>query len=101
MVATDVASRGIGMIKTPSPYTATPSRLYSCALLSTLRRSLDCVILPGFFRVFGFSLIGCLGSAVEHSFCYTSNSKLKVLHHVQDVELASLDLIKLSPRLPN
>lgn len=55
MVATDVASRGIGMIETPSPYTATPSRLHSSALLSTLRRFLDCVIMPGFFRVFWFS----------------------------------------------
>lgn len=55
MVATDVASRGIGMIKTPSPLTATPSRLYSGALLSTLRRFLDCVILPGLYRVFRFS----------------------------------------------
>src|SRR3954469_13698451 len=61
MVATDVASRGIGMIETPSPYTATPSRLHSSALLSTLRRFLDCVIMPGFFRVFWFSLNGCLG----------------------------------------
>jgi hypothetical protein len=43
MVATDVASRGIGMIETPSPYTATPSRLHCSALLSTLRRFLDCV----------------------------------------------------------
>jgi hypothetical protein len=45
MVATDVASRGIGMIKTPpSPYTATPSGLSSSALLSMLRPSLDCVL---------------------------------------------------------
>jgi ATP-dependent RNA helicase DDX5/DBP2 len=35
MVATDVASRGIGMIESPSSCTATPSRLYSSALLST------------------------------------------------------------------
>ena len=41
MVATDVASRGIGMIETPTPCTATPSRLHSSALLSTLRRVLD------------------------------------------------------------
>jgi hypothetical protein len=100
MVATDVASRGIGMIKTPYPY-ATPSRLYNSALLSTLRRFLDCVLLPGFFRVLWFSLKGCLGSAVQHISCYASNSKLKVLSLVRDVELASLDLIKLSPRLPN
>jgi hypothetical protein len=53
MVATDVASRGIGMIKTLPPYTATPSRLYSSALLSTLRRFLDCVICPGSFVSFG------------------------------------------------
>jgi ATP-dependent RNA helicase DDX5/DBP2 len=77
MVATDVASRGIGMIKTPSPYTATPSRLYSSALLSTLRRFLDCVIVPGFFRVFWFSLIGRLGSAVEHSCAIPVIPKLK------------------------
>ena len=37
MVATDVASRGIGMIQTPSPCTATPRRLHSSALLSTLQ----------------------------------------------------------------
>ena len=43
MVATDVASRGIGMIKIPLPCTATPSRLYSSALLSTLRLLVDCV----------------------------------------------------------
>lgn len=55
MVATDVASRGIGMIKTPSPLTATFSSLFSGALLSTLRRFLDCVILPGPYRVFRFS----------------------------------------------
>ncbi|PQE16747.1 hypothetical protein CJF30_00003453 [Rutstroemia sp. NJR-2017a BBW] len=29
MVATDVASRGIGMIETPFPFAATPSRLYN------------------------------------------------------------------------
>ncbi len=92
MVATDVASRGIGMIKTPLPYTATPSRLHSSALLSTLRRFLDCVIImPGFFRIFWFSLKGCLGSAVRHILCYTRNSELKVLTLVRDVELASLD----------
>jgi ATP-dependent RNA helicase DDX5/DBP2 len=53
MVATDVASRGIGMIETPFPGTATPSRLHSSALLSTLRRSLDCVNCPGSFVSFG------------------------------------------------
>ena len=100
MVATDVASRGIGMIKPPSPITATTSRLYISALLSMLRHFLDCVILPGFFRVFWFSHKGCLGSMVEHSSCCTSDSSFKVLHHVQDVELAILDFIKLSPRLP-
>jgi hypothetical protein len=101
MVATDVASRGIGMIETPLPPTATPRRLYSSTLLSTLRRFLDCVILPGSFRVFWFSLVGCLGSVVQHVSCYALNSKLKVLPLVQDMELASLDLIKLSPRPPN
>lgn len=57
MVATDVASRGIGMIKAPSPHAAKPSAYTVVALLSTLRRLLDCVILPGSFRVFWFSLI--------------------------------------------
>jgi ATP-dependent RNA helicase DDX5/DBP2 len=52
MVATDVASRGIGMIETPLPFAATPSRLYNSALLSTLRRFLDCVLLSGLYRVF-------------------------------------------------
>ena len=101
MVATDVASRGIGMIEIPSPCTATPRRLHSSALLSTLRRFLDCAILPGFFRVFWFSITGCLGSVVQNFLCYSSDSKLNVLSPVQDVELAFLDRVKLSPRLPN
>lgn len=62
MVATDVASRGIGMNKTPFPHAAMPSAYTVVTLLSTLRRLLDCVILPGFFRVFWFSLAGCLGN---------------------------------------
>jgi ATP-dependent RNA helicase DDX5/DBP2 len=78
MVATDVASRGIGMIDIPLPYTATFSRLHSSALLSTLRRFLDCVNLPGFFRVFWFSRTWCLGSAVQHVLCRFSDS-IKVL----------------------
>ena len=100
MVATDVASRGIGMIETSSPYTATPRCLYSSALLSTLRRSLDCVILPGFFRVFWFSIIGCLGSVVQNCLCCFSDSKLKVLPPVQDVELAILDLGQAVSKTP-
>lgn len=32
MVATDVASRGIGMIEKPPPHATTPSRLYSSYL---------------------------------------------------------------------
>jgi hypothetical protein len=101
MVATDVASRGIGMIKTPFPCTATPSRLHSSALLSTLRRFLDCVILPGFFRVFRFSHKGCLGSVVQNVLCYASDSRLKVLSLVQDVELAFLDLGQAVSKTPN
>ena len=100
MVATDVASRGIGMIKTPSPCTATPSRLYSSALLSTLRRFLDCVIMPGFFRVCRFSLKGCLGSVAQNVLCCSSDSKLKVLSLVQDVELAFLDLGQAVSKTP-
>lgn len=76
MVATDVASRGIGMIDIPPLCTATT---HSSALLSTLRRFLDCVTLPGFFRVFWFSLTWCLGSAVQHVLCRFSDS-IKVLH---------------------
>jgi ATP-dependent RNA helicase DDX5/DBP2 len=53
MVATDVASRGIGMIEIPPPIPAMPSRPCSGALLSTLRRFLVCVTLPGLFRVYG------------------------------------------------
>jgi ATP-dependent RNA helicase DDX5/DBP2 len=49
MVATDVASRGIGMIKIPLPCIATPSRLLCRALLSTPLRFLDCVICLGSF----------------------------------------------------
>ena len=100
MVATDVASRGIGMIKNPFPCTATPSRLHSSALLSTLRRFLDCVILPGFFRVFWFSIIGCLGSVVQNVLCYFSDSKLKVLPPVQDAELAILDSSQAVSKTP-
>ena len=78
MVATDVASRGIGMIKNPLPQTATLRCLHSdIALLSTLRRFLDCVILPGFFRVFRFSIIGCLGSAFRHVVCCTRKFQTK------------------------
>jgi len=65
MVATDVASRGIGMIEIPLPQTATPSSLPS-AILSTLKLFLDCVIMPGFPRVFWFSNKRFLGSAVQH-----------------------------------
>jgi len=61
MVATDVASRGIGMIKTPLfPYTATPSGLPSSALLSMLRPFLDCVSCPGSFVSFGSLFKGVL-----------------------------------------
>ena len=77
MVATDVASSGIGMIETPLPCTATPRRLHSSAFLSTLTQSPDCVNVPGLFRVFWFSFIGCLGSSVKHTSCCTRNSKLK------------------------
>lgn len=70
MVATDVASRGIGMIKAPSPHAAKPSAYTVVALLSTLRRLLDCVILPGSFRVFWFSLMGVLEMRVQHVLCY-------------------------------
>jgi hypothetical protein len=49
MVATDVASRGIGMIEIPpSPSRLQCPVLFHGALLSTLRRFLDCVTLPGF-----------------------------------------------------
>jgi ATP-dependent RNA helicase DDX5/DBP2 len=78
MVATDVASRGIGMIENPSLSIAMPSRLYRSALLSTLRRFLACVTLPGLCRVLRFSIRGNLGSVVQHFSCYTRNSMLKV-----------------------
>jgi hypothetical protein len=54
MVATDVASRGIGMIDTPPipPAPAMPSP-FNGALLSTLRRFSDCVTLPGLFSSHG------------------------------------------------
>ena len=38
---------------------------------------------------------------MQHVSCYARNSYLKVLSRVQDMEVASLDLIKLSPRPPN
>jgi len=67
MVATDVASRGIGMIETPPsiPFPAMPSP-FKGALLSTLRRFSDCVTLPGLFFVSRFSVKGNLGSVVQH-----------------------------------
>jgi ATP-dependent RNA helicase DDX5/DBP2 len=61
MVATDVASRGIGMIETPLPCTAMASSLNSSALLSTLRHFLACVTLPGLCRVLRFSMMKNLG----------------------------------------
>ncbi len=100
MVATDVASRGIGMIKYPPPCTATPGRLFISALLSTLLRFLDCVLLPGFFRIFWFSLQGCLGSVVQHFPCFARNSISEYFCRYEMQELASLDLLKLSPRPP-
>jgi hypothetical protein len=78
MVATDVASRGIGMIKNPFPYKAMPSRLNCSALLSTLRRFLACVTLLGLCRVLRFSIMENLGSVVQHRSCYTRNSVLRV-----------------------
>jgi hypothetical protein len=71
MVATDVASRGIGMIETPLPCTATPSRLYSSALLSTLKRSPDCV---KFARV-----LSCL-SVLSHRVSWIFGEAYIVLH---------------------
>jgi hypothetical protein len=58
MVATDVASRGIGMIQLPnllplSPL-AIPGRLLCSALLSTPRRLLDCVNCLGSFLFSGY-----------------------------------------------
>lgn len=76
MVATDVASRGIGMIKTPSPLTATPSRLYSGALLSTLRCFLDRVILLGLYRIFWFSNFRVSWILGVARLCCARNSKL-------------------------
>ena len=71
MVATDVASRGIGMIKTLSPYAAKPSAYTVVTLLSTLRRLLDCVILPGSFLSLG-SLIWVSWKSVCSSFMLRS-----------------------------
>lgn len=78
MVATDVASRGIGMIENPFPYKAMPSRLNCSALLSTLRRFLACVTLLGLCRVLRFSIMENLGSVVRHLSCFTRNSVLRV-----------------------
>jgi len=99
MVATDVASRGIGMIENPSLSIAMPSRLYRSALLSTLRRFLACVILPGLCRVLRFSIRGILDL-----WCSISLATLVIpcSKYRQDTgaELAFLDLSSLSPRLP-
>ena len=64
MVATDVASRGIGMIAHLLPLIAMPSRPDCSALLSTLRRFLACANLLGLCRVLRFSTIGKLGFVV-------------------------------------
>lgn len=75
MVATDVASRGIGMIEIPLPCTATPSRLQSSALLSTLRRFLVCVFCPGSFVSFGSLFKGVLDLECS-MFCATLASQI-------------------------
>lgn len=100
MVATDVASRGIGMIENPFPCKAMPSRLNCSALLSTLRRFLKCVTLLGLCRVLRFSIMENLGSVVQHLSCYTRNSVLRVSSGY-GAELAFLDSSNLSPRLPS
>ena len=101
MVATDVASRGIGMIEIPLPHAATPSRLYSSYLalnaqaLSRLRyfaRVLSCLL------VLSHTVSWNYACSIFRATLVILNS---VLFRVQDMELASLDLIKLSPRLPN
>ena len=73
MVATDVASRGIGMIKTPSP-TNLPSCLTPRAMPSssqwcyTLNAPVLFILrnLTRAFFVSRFSLKGKLGSVVQH-----------------------------------
>jgi len=65
MVATDVASRGIGMIEIPLPVQQRPAAQTS-APLSSLKLFLDCVIMSGSFRVLRFSNTRRLGSAVQH-----------------------------------
>lgn len=80
MVATDVASRGIGMIRTPSP-TDSPSSPTPYAMPSpsqwcyTLNAPVLFILrnLTRAFFVSRFSLKGKLGSVVQHFFCYTSS----------------------------
>lgn len=99
MVATDVASRGIGMIQsphsTPSLSIAIPGRLLCSALLSTLRRLLDCVIA----WVLSCSLVISfrLSWICEQACLYSRDFRLQYL--LSTVDWHVLDPIKLlSPR---
>ena len=102
MVATDVASRGIGMIENPLPNVQQRPAAQTSAPLSSLKLYLDCVIMSGSFRVLRFSNTRRLGSAVQHFRAslawYIPNSK--VLSLVHDVELTFLDLIKPISKTP-
>jgi hypothetical protein len=75
MVATDVASRGIGMIKNPpSPNATLPSAYIVVTLLSTLRRPLDCV----FARVLSCLLVLSLRVSWKRA-CSMSHATLVIL----------------------
>jgi hypothetical protein len=100
MVATDVASRGIGMIETPlPPHSNAQTSIQQCFTLNAQALS-RLRILPGFFRVFRFSLIGCLGSVVQ-SFCATLVIPYSTYFRYKMWNWHFLTLVKLSPRLPN
>jgi hypothetical protein len=101
MVATDVASRGIGMIEPPSPLPPSSNvrSLPSGPFLSLLRRYLACVTLPGLFRVFRFSIRRNLGIVVQQFFATLVIPCLRRLVGVPSAEWAFLDSLKLSPRL--
>lgn len=103
MVATDVASRGIGMIDIPSPSLALHAitRLrFSGARLCKDSMLYDLRIMPGLFRDSRFFITGNLGLMCSAFFATLVFRSLFFLLKYR-AGLASLVLFKmLSPRLP-
>lgn len=100
MVATDVASRGIGMIDPPPPPICPqqlPSRISSGASLSTvyafdirnLARALSCLTV-----LYQKRILDCCVAFL----CYTRDFVLRITANTE-ARSAFLDFLKLSPRL--